>query len=426
MELAILGGVPVRKVPFPPWPVYGEDEERSLREVLKSSSWGGYNGKVEEFESAFAELHQVRHAISCANGTVALEAALRALGVGCGDEVIVPSFTFIATATSVLLCHAAPVFADIDPVTLNLSPAAVESAVTPRTKAIIAVHFGGQPADVDALRMIADRHNLALIEDAAHAHGARWRGVPVGNFGSAGTFSFQAFKLVTSGEGGIMVTNNSNLAARLWSYCNQGRRKDGGWYEHFTLGSNYRLTGFQAAILCAQLRKLPEQSEIRKRNVQYFRQQLLAIPGLSMPEDDPRADRQPYYLITLRYDPAQFGGISRDLFLRALQAEGIPVQRTYPYPLYHNPVFRRSPCPCREWKAPQDYTSLFLPESEKVCRDGIWLEHNLFLGTQKEVEDILAACEKIQRHASALAGLAKREEARHSGTPNRGDIQSHN
>jgi dTDP-4-amino-4,6-dideoxygalactose transaminase len=410
MGLAILGGALVRNAPFTPWPVYGEEEERSLREVLESGSWGGYNGKVEEFESAFAELHQVRHAISCANGTVALEATLRALEIGCGDEVIVPPFTFIATATSVLLCHAAPVFADIDPVTLNLSPTAVEAAITSRTRAIIAVHFGGRPAEVDALRTIAERHNLALIEDAAHAHGVRWRGVPVGNFGSAGTFSFQAFKLVTSGEGGIIVTNDSNLAARLWSYCNQGRRKGAGWYEHFTLGSNYRLTGFQAAILCAQLRKLPEQSRIRKENVQYFRQQLRAISGLTMPEDDPRVDRQPYYLVTLRYDPSQFDGISRDLFLRALQAEGIPAQRTYPYPLYRNPVFSHPPCRCSEWKAPQDYTSLFLPESEKVCRDGIWLEHSLFLGAQKDVEDILAACEKIQRHASALARLEQREE----------------
>lgn len=412
MELALLGGEPVRTLPYPAWPIYGPEEEKSLLEVLHSGSWGGYNGKVEEFEAAFAELHQVRHAISCANGTVALEATLRALGIQCGDEVIVPPFTFVATATSVLLCHGVPIFADIDPLTFNLSPAVVEAAITPRTKAIIAVHFGGLPADVDALKAIAERHKLFLIEDAAHAHGARWRGVPVGNFGSAATFSFQAFKLVTSGEGGIMVTNDSDLAARLWGYCNQGRRKGAGWFEHFTLGSNYRLTGFQAAILCAQLRKLPEQSRLREENVHYFRQQLRFLRGLTLPEDDPRVDRQPNYLVTLRYDKLQFGGISRDLFLRAMQAEGIPVQKTYSYPLYRNPVFAkngRPPCKCGEEKGGQDYSALFLPESERICREGIWLEHRVFLGARKDMDDIIASCEKVQRHVSSLIPLDESE-----------------
>ncbi|HEX5483265.1 MAG TPA: DegT/DnrJ/EryC1/StrS family aminotransferase [Terriglobia bacterium] len=412
MELALLGGEPVRTLPYPAWPIYGPEEEKSLLEVLHSGSWGGYNGKVEEFEAAFAELHQVRHAISCANGTVALEVALRALGIGCGDEVIVPPFTFVATATSVLLCHGIPIFADIDPTTFNLSPSAVEAAITPRSKAIIAVHFGGLPADVDALKAIAERHRLFLIEDAAHAHGARWRGAPVGNFGSAATFSFQAFKLVTSGEGGIMVTNDSDLAARLWGYCNQGRRKGGGWFEHFTLGSNYRLSGFQAAILCAQLRKLPAQSRLREENVRYFRQQLSSLRGLTLPEDDPRVDRQPYYLVTLRYDKSEFGGISRDLFLRAMQAEGIPVQKTYPYPLYRNPVFAknsRPPCSCGEEKGGQDYSALFLPETERICREGIWLEHSVFLGTRKDVDDIVASCEKVKRRASSLTALDQHE-----------------
>ncbi|MGH9354025.1 MAG: DegT/DnrJ/EryC1/StrS family aminotransferase [Terriglobia bacterium] len=406
MELAILGGKPVRTVPFPSWPVYDLDEERSLLEVLRSGSWGGYNEKVEEFEAAFAELHHVRHAISCANGTVALEAALEALGVQCGDEVIVPPFTFVATATAVLLRHGVPIFVDIDPATLNLSPSAVEAAITPRTRAVIAVHFGGLPADMDALRSLAERYGVALIEDAAHAHGALWRGKPVGNFGAAATFSFQAFKLVSSGEGGVIVTNDSDLAARLWSYCNQGRRKGADWYEHYTLGSNYRLTGFQAAILCAQLRKLPEQIRVRTENVRYLRQQLQSFPGLRMLGEDPRVDRQPHYLTTLRYDESLFDGVPRDLFLRALQAEGIPAHKPYPYPLYRNPVFHEKalpPCRCGNWKTPQKYASLFLPESERICREGVWLEHNVFLGSRKDIDDILAACEKVQRSVASLA-----------------------
>ena len=272
--LALLGGKPVRNEPFCCWPVYGAEEEKSLLEVLRGGFWGGYNEKVQEFETAFAALHRVRYAVSCANGTVALEAALRALGIQCGDEVIVPPYTFIATATAVLFCHGVPVFADIDPASLNLSPAAVEAAITPRTRAIIAVHFGGHPADLDALTAIAERHHLALIEDAAHAHGAAWRGTPVGNFGAAAAFSFQAFKLVTSGEGGVIVANPWALAEKLWSYCNHGRRKGKEWYEHVTLGTNYRMTGFQAALLSAQLARLPDQTRVRAENVRYFRQRL--------------------------------------------------------------------------------------------------------------------------------------------------------
>jgi dTDP-4-amino-4,6-dideoxygalactose transaminase len=408
MQLALMGGKPVRTDPFPAWPIYGSEEEELLLAVLRSGSWGGYNEKVEQFESDFAALHGVRHAFSCANGTAALEASLRALDLQPEDEVIVPPFTFIATATAVLLAGGTPVFADISAATLNLSPAAAEAAITPRTRAVIVVHFGGLPADLDAFTQSCKRHGIALIEDAAHAHGARWRGVPVGNFGVVGTFSFQAFKLVTAGEGGVVVTNNDDYADKLWSYCNHGRRKGGGWYEHFTLGTNYRLTGFQAAILCAQLRKLPEQTRRRAANAGYLRGQLLSLEGLTMPEEDPRADRQPYYLVTLRYDGTHFGGVSRDTFIRALQAEGIPAAKPYPYPLYRNPVFRkcsRSPRRDVDSGASQSYQSLFLPESERICAEGIWLEHNVFLGSRKDIDDIIAACDKIRQFASQVKAL---------------------
>jgi dTDP-4-amino-4,6-dideoxygalactose transaminase len=341
--------------------------------------------------------------------------ALRALELDCGDEVIVPPITFVSTATSVMICHGIPVFADIDPGTLNLSPSAVEASITPRTRAIIVVHFGGHPADLDALRAIALRHRLALIEDAAHAHGACWRGTPVGNFGSAATFSFQAFKLATAGEGGAVLTNSPTLAERVWSYCNLGRHKGAGWFEHFSVGANYRLTGFQAAVLLAQLKRLPEQSRVRGDNVQYFRAQMRSLRGLTLAEDDQRVSNHPYYILTLRYDPTAFAGVDRDLFLRALQAEGIPAQPTYPYPLYRNPLFRKEslpPCGCGKWSTPQDYESLFLPESERVCKDGIWLEHYIFLGTHQDVDDVVAACEKIQQCAGSL--LQHQESAQES------------
>jgi len=406
MTLALLGGQPVRQRPFLDWPVFGREEEESLQEVLRSRAWGGYSAQVEELEAAFARMHGVRHAICCCNGTVALEVALRALDLECGEEVIVPPITFVSTATAVLTCHGVPVFADIDPKTLNLFPPAVEASITSRTRAIIAVHFGGHPADLDALTAIAARHDVALIEDAAHAHGAAWRGTPVGNFGVVATFSFQAFKLMTAGEGGAVLTNSSAIAEKVWSYCNLGRHKGAGWFEHFTLGSNYRLTGFQAAVLGAQLKRLPEQNRLREENVRYFREQMRSFRGLTLAEDDRHVSNHPHYIITLRYDPAAFAGVERDLFLRALQAEGISAQPTYPYPLYRNPLFQSlPPCGCGKWSTAQDYESLCLPESERICKEGVWLEHHVFLGTHQDVDDIVAAFEKIQQGAESLLQL---------------------
>jgi len=411
MELALLGGSPVRQNPLPDWPIFGREEEASLQEVLRSPAWGGYSRKVAEFEAAFAALHGVQHAVCCCNGTVALELALRALDLECGDEVIVPPISFVSTATAVLICHGVPVFADVDACTLNLLPSAVEAAITPRTRAVIAVHFGGHPADLDALTEITSRHGLALIEDSAHAHGAAWRGTPVGNFGAAAAFSFQAFKLMTAGEGGVVLTNSSDVAEKVWRYCNLGRHKDAGWFEHFTLGSNYRLSGFQAALLCAQLQRLPEQNRLRAENVKYFREQVRPLRGIYLPDDDTRVTSHPYYLITLRYNPVEFGGVERDLFIRALQAEGIPAKGTYPYPLYRNPLFHSlPPCGCGKWRSPQDYKSLFLPESERVCKDGIWIDHFMFLGSRQEVDDIIAAVDKIQQQAGSLLRLQERTQ----------------
>ena len=418
MGLALLGGAPVRSRPFPSWPQHGTSEEEAIIAVLRSGSWGGYSTKVEEFERAFAALHRVPYAISCANGTIALEVALRSLGIQCGDQVVVPAITFIATATSVMLCHGVPVFADIDPVTLNLSPESVRAAITPRTKAIIPVHFGGQPADMDALHEISDQHGLAIIEDAAHAQGAQWREIPVGNFGDLATFSFQAFKLMTSGEGGIILTRSKTLAEKCWSYCNHGRYASGGWFEHFSLGTNYRMTGLQAAVLSEQLARLQKQTHIRQTNVARLRRLLESVKGLEMGADDPRVTSQPNYLVTLRYDPSAFKGLDRGVFLSALQAEGIPAKAPYPYPLYRNPLFQRKnlpPCACGRWEPAQDYESLSLPECERLCRDGIWLEHTLFLGTGSDVDDIVEACSKIQTMSKDLLATQRtiQAEGRH-------------
>src|ERR1700761_443873 len=281
MSLAILGGTPVRAKEFTAWPIFNSDEEQALMKVLHSGKWGGYGAEVQEFEEALRSMHQIGHSVACSNGTVALEVALRAVDIGCGDEVIVSPFTFIASASSILLCQGVPVFVDIDPDTLNLSPGAVEAAITPRTKAIVAVHFGGHPAAMDAIAAIAAKHSLAVVEDCSHALGARWKGTPVGNFGNVGTFSFQQFKLVTAGEGGAVATNDPSVAEKVWGYCNQGRRRGAAWYEHYSLGSNYRLTALQASVLHAQLNRVAEQTAVRTRNADYLRAQLKGFTGIT-------------------------------------------------------------------------------------------------------------------------------------------------
>jgi dTDP-4-amino-4,6-dideoxygalactose transaminase len=297
----------------------------------------------------------------------------------------------VASATAVLLCNAVPVFADIDPETFNLSPSAAEAAITPRTRAMVVVHFGGRPAEMDAFQALARKYGLALLEDAAHAHGARWKGTPVGKWGDAATFSFQEFKLMTAGEGGMIVTGSSDVADRCWAFCNQGRKRGGAWFDHYTLGTNYRLTGFQAAVLGAQLRRLPEQTQTRAANIAYLRERLREVPGLRLPEDDPRAAQQPHYLSTFWYNAEGFDGQPRERVLAALQAEGVPFKATYPHPLYRNPVFA----------APQ-YRSLSLSVAERACREGVWLSHNALLGDRSDVDDLAEALLKVRRLASTL------------------------
>src|SRR6516162_8320563 len=211
-ELAVLGGRKAKTKPFPAWPTYDEKERRALGEVLESRIWWRTPGtKTLEFERAFAAFHGARHGVAVTNGTAALEVVMAALRVGPGDEVIVPNFTFIATASAVLFAGALPVMVDVLPDTYCIDPDLVEAAITPRTKAIIAVHMGGHPADLDRLSEIAKKHGIALIEDSAHAHGSEWHGKKIGTFGVGATFSFQASKLMTAGEGGMIISNDDNF-----------------------------------------------------------------------------------------------------------------------------------------------------------------------------------------------------------------------
>ncbi len=425
-DLALLGGTPVRSRPYPSWPVFDQEEERLLVEVLRSGKWwrfsyaegvemkepepGQARSKVVEFQEAFAKQQQARYGIACANGTAAIEIALKALGVGPGDEVIVPAYTFIATASAVLMVNAVPIFVDIEPDTFNIDARRVEEAITSRTKAIIPVHFAGQSADMDALLGIAHRHHLRVVEDAAHGHGAMWRDKGLGSIGDAGTFSFQASKNMTAGEGGLIITNDRELTLRCESYLWAGREVGRPWYEHHRLGWNYRITEFQAAILLAQLKRLPDQNARRRENAQYLSARLAKLPGIQPLAVRPFATRHSFHIYIFRFCEEEFG-IPRGLFLQTLEKEGIPCVGGYAHPLYRNPMFLNKdfyphgcPLTCGHYDLDLDYASFEAkcPVAEKACREAVWLEHRLLLGDRTDMDDIATAVEKICDHRGAL------------------------
>ena len=404
-QLALFGGPRVRTAPFPEWPIFGEAEERRLLQALRSGRWGRLDGsQVAEFEQRFAAMHGCAHAIAVVNGTVALRIALLAAGIRAEDEVIVPPYTFVATASAVVEANAVPVFADVDVKTFNLSPDAVAARVTPRTRAIIPVHFAGQPADMQSMALIAKNRSIVVIEDAAHAHGASYDGKPAGSLGDLATFSFQSSKNLTAGEGGIITTNDARLADACRSIQNCGRVPDGVWYEHHVISGNYRLGEFQGAILNSQLDRLEEQTRRRDANGQYLAGRLCVLPGLHPQARPAECTRHSYHLFMLRLDPVVFGA-SRNAVVKALQAEGIPCSSGYGLSLHKQPLFRRKAFgPYLPGAAGRlDYTRIECPVSDQLCEQAIWLGQNLFLGSRQDMEHIAHAFEKVYEHRHELS-----------------------
>ncbi len=392
-RLAIEGGSPVRVEPFPSWPFFDEREVEAVTEVVRSGNWGALIGnQVTAFEREFAAYQQARHAVAVVNGTAALEVALRALGIGPGDEVITTAYTFIATPNAALLIGALPVFVDIEPDTHLIDAAQIEAAITPRTRAIMPVHLFGCPANLDAILEIARRHGLAVVEDACQAWGAEWRGRPVGALGNAGAFSFQASKNVTAGEGGLILTNDDELAERVWSLHNVGRRIGGEWYEHVRVGWNYRMTEFQGAILRVQLTRLDEQAARRDANARYLIAGLAKLgPGLTPARIDEHVTRHAWHVVALRYQAEPFGGWPRAEFARALRGEGIPCGMGY-VPLTRSPAILDAFAQRRaevRWPC---------PVTERIsATEAIWLTQNLLLGSRADVDCIIEAIAKIKR-----------------------------
>ena len=405
-KLAINGGSPIRTEGYPKWPVWGDEEIRNLTEVIKSGKWGCLNGsKTAEFEKKYAEYQHAKYGICINSGTTALKVALLAADVDPGTEVIVPAYTFIATASAVVEMGGIPIFVDIEPETYNIDPKAIEAAITDKTSAIMPVHFAGRPANMDAILEIAKKHDFKVVEDAAQGWGSEWKGTRVGAIGDAGTFSFQSSKNINAGEGGIILTNDDMVAKMAASHVNCGRSEDGEWYEHFYFGGNYRLTELQAAVLLAQLDRYDELLNIRYGNLKYLNEQLADVEGIELCFDDPNITNHSSHLFIFRYKKEMFANKPKNSFITAMKAEGIPTSPGYSIPLYKQPVFENKAFGPRGKTVdlPVDYKSFHCPETEKACyEESIWFTQNTLLGTQEDMDDIIEAIQKIKENSTEL------------------------
>ena len=352
-KLAIDGGSKIFETPavLPEWPpVYPETAEK-MKELYLSRKWSFYGEQEVLFNEKYAEYTGAKYCNMMANGTVTLELAMKALGIGEGDEVIVPGETWLATGEAVVYRGATPVVVDIEPDTLCLDPEKIEAAITSRTKAIIPVHIFGSMANMDRIMEIARKHDLKVIEDCAHAHGGLWNGKHVGTLGDIGSFSFQQSKILASGEGGACITNDADLSDKLGRLSHIGYQRGAKQGQKGTpppmglICHNYRVTDFQALILLSQLEHLKEDTELRARNAEYLRKRLNAVPGIRVQAAGKRATLQSYYMFVMMVDHTHLkGGKTRADVIAALQAEGVGVVQGWTGPMYRQML----------WTVPED------------------------------------------------------------------------
>ncbi len=403
-ELAILGGNPVRTRPFSPWPQYLPADLARVQSVIESRHWGGYpmpSRYAAEFAARFAALHGAKYGLCVANGTIALLAALKAAGIRFGDEVILPAYTWDGTATAILDAGGVPVFADVDPDTYCLTAATAEKHITPRTRAILPVHLAMRFADMDGLTALAAKHDLRIIEDCAHAHGGGYRGRGAGSMGDAGCFSLQESKLMTAGEGGIVITSDLRIFEYLQSVVNCGRASSTDQFCQQVLGSNYRMTDLQAALLIGQLDMWPEFQARRDRAAAALTTGLSTIKGVRPLPAQPEITRSAIYHYVFQYRPER-PGVARDLIAAAIEAEGIPCDGRFYEPVYRSDLFYATPENCPQLKS--DYSGVHCPVSERAAyEESLWLPQFLLIGDSSDVDDIVAAIDKVMRHIDDLA-----------------------
>lgn len=402
-QLAIDGGKPACTTPWPKWPQVDESDINAVTNAVRSGKWSSNLGEeIHQFENEFAAYNNVKHAVCVNSGNAALQLALAALGVCPGDEVIVPDYTYIATATAVLMNGAVPVLVDIDPQTYNIDPASVCRAITSRTKAIIPVHFSGSVCAMDELSKIAQEHNLVIVEDAAHSHGGTWKNQALGTIGDAGCFSFQASKNLNSGEGGCIVTNNDDVALICRAIASNGRVPRGIWYEHFINGSTFRMTEMQGALLRSQLKRLKEQTARRDANGRLLDEKLAEISGIAPMLRDPDQQLHPHHLYMFRFDESTFG-FPKSRFVELLIAEGVPASLGYDMPLHAQPVFsgKDIPAPFTHHYAPHrethNYQQTQSPVTEHACaNEAVWMSQSILLAEPQRMQDIADAVLKIR------------------------------
>jgi len=406
--LAINGGTPVRTAPYPPWPETNDDAyAAAVDAVVRSGEWGGFpepGVHATAFETAFAAYQGAAHGILMVNGTITMEVACKALGIGWGDEVIVPALTFAATAYAPMAAGALPVFVDVTPDTWTIDPELVEAAITERTRAIMPVHLGHQMADMDRIMDIARRNGLFVIEDCAHAHGQRWRDQGAGCIGHLGSFSHQSSKILTSGEGGSLLTNDEALARRAHSIVDCGRAKDPDEKE-FTFGANYRLSELNAALLEVAMERFPAQQEAREAAGNRFEALVAEIPGITVMPADDRITRWSFYNYLLKMDPAAFAGRRNEIVCAAMEAEGIQAEVQYP-PMNHYELFQpslsRMPVAV-EYAQQLDPTRMSFPVAEAAgLRESIYFMETTFRDGEQGIRDAADALAKIQANAEEL------------------------
>lgn len=410
-QLALLGGPAVRQNPFQPWPQYLPADAQRLQDVLESRHWGGFpvpSRYAAEFAERFAAMHDARYGLCLTNGTIALVAALQAAGIGFGDEVIVPAYTWDGTATAVLFAGGLPVFADVDPDTYCLSVESARNAITDRTRAIIPVHLAMRFTDMSALMDLARRHGLKVIEDCAHMHGGQYCGKGAGSMGDLGCFSFQESKLMTAGEGGLVITSSLEYYELLQSVINCSRASLTNQHKKRILGSNYRMTELQAALLIGQLDMLPGFAERRSRAAARLTEALRPINGIRPLPRQQAISREAIYCYVFQYRPEP-RRVSRDLFIAALDAEGIPCDGRFYEPVYRSDLFYATPENSPQLTVgrsePVDYGRTHCPVSERAAyEEAVWLPQFLLIGDDQDVDDIAAAVEKVVRNMDALAG----------------------
>ena len=392
-DLALFGGDPIRKTPFYSWPRVVDGQQEKLIDTLVNDSWGIGSESIKELEEKFAVFHEAKSCIAINTGTNALWVALKAAGVSFGDEVIIPPYTFIATVTAVLMANATPVFVDIDPNTFNMDPNLIESVITDRTKAIIPVHIGGNPANMESIIDIADKRKLIIIEDAAQAHGAEWDGKKVGALHKGGIFSFQSSKNMSAGEGGAIISNDEDFLDACFAYYNCGRQRDGDWYEHHIIGGNHRMSSMTASLLIPQFQTIENDMRVRDKNRKKL-DQALSDMGLEITHRYKKVTRESNHLYLLRYKAENYKDIPREKFFNAMRAEGI-----YTYAGY-NPLFREDVFQGKgndfPWIKNINYSNISCPVTEQIADyQSVWLTQNHLLGDESDIQDIINAFEKV-------------------------------